>query len=483
MTVQPRFIQIHTLHTYPAALLNRDDAGLAKRLPLGNAMRTRISSQCLKRHWRVADDRYALSALDVPMAVRSRGTLELIRKRIVESGISVILAQRCAIEDLREGEPFDKASMGGKSEDALKRIVESGVLETLAQCAVEALREGGLLDKAGKERRGEDALKTGQAVLMGKSEIDYLVRRCTGLAAQEIKKLAQQYEDENNQENSEIDCIDYLVLMAQGSENQNHQREAVLKENLRRAVLKMLEDKDEKKNIAALKHGSGLESALFGRMVTSDVLASRDAAIYVSHAFTVHKAQVENDYFTVVDDLLQETGEQESAGIFDTELASGLYYGYVVVDVRQLIENLEGIKTNDCFANTTPAENRELAAQVIKHLLHLIATVSPGAKRGSTAPFDWAKFMLLEAGDWQPRSLAGAFHDALPLSNHNEEGTIRERAIKRMAQEIIAMDEAYGVSLSRRFLAVDPVEITGAKRANLTDLGDWAAEIIRQGVC
>ena len=29
----PRFLQIHTLHNYPAALLNRDDAGLAKRLP------------------------------------------------------------------------------------------------------------------------------------------------------------------------------------------------------------------------------------------------------------------------------------------------------------------------------------------------------------------------------------------------------------------------------------------------------------------
>lgn len=49
MAIQPRFIQIHTLHAYPAALLNRDDAGLAKRLPLGNAERTRISSQCLKR--------------------------------------------------------------------------------------------------------------------------------------------------------------------------------------------------------------------------------------------------------------------------------------------------------------------------------------------------------------------------------------------------------------------------------------------------
>ena len=28
----PRFLQIHTLHNYSATLLNRDDAGLAKRL-------------------------------------------------------------------------------------------------------------------------------------------------------------------------------------------------------------------------------------------------------------------------------------------------------------------------------------------------------------------------------------------------------------------------------------------------------------------
>lgn len=195
----------------------------------------------------------------------------------------------------------------------------------------------------------------------------------------------------------------------------------------------------------------------------------------------MHEAQVENDYFTVVNDLLPETGKLGSAGIFDTELASGLYYGYVVVDVRQLVENLEGIKLNECFADTTPAEERELAGQVIQHLLHLIATVSPGAKLGSTAPFDWAKFMLVEAGDWQPRSLAGAFHDALPLSNHNEAGTIRERAVERITREISAMDEVYNASLVRRFLALDRVEFTGAKRTSLADLGGWAAEIVRQG--
>jgi CRISPR system Cascade subunit CasC len=84
----PRFIQIHTLHNYPGALLNRDDAGLAKRLPYGDAVRTRISSQCLKRHWRVAEDHFSLTNLGVPMAVRSRQTLDLIRKKLVTTQVN-----------------------------------------------------------------------------------------------------------------------------------------------------------------------------------------------------------------------------------------------------------------------------------------------------------------------------------------------------------------------------------------------------------
>ena len=47
-----RFLQIHTLHSYSAALLNRDASGWAKRMDFGGATRTRISSQCLKWHWR-----------------------------------------------------------------------------------------------------------------------------------------------------------------------------------------------------------------------------------------------------------------------------------------------------------------------------------------------------------------------------------------------------------------------------------------------
>lgn len=393
----PRFIQIHTLHTYPAALLNRDDAGLAKRLPYGSAVRTRISSQCLKRHWRVADDAFALDKLGQPMATRTRYVAELIRQRLVAQGIA-------------EAQAFSTA---------------------------EALLEGLFGDKADKKKEGAKALQTGQAVLFGNEEINYLVQRCSEISRVETEPVA-----------------------------------------LKAAIAKFL--KEEKKNLEALKLGSGLESALFGRMVTSDALANRDASVSVAHAFTVHEAQVENDYFTVVDDFAQEEDGAGSAGIFDTELASGLYYGYVVIDVPQLAANLEGIAAKDVFASGTEATQRELAGKVAQHLLHLIATVSPGAKRGSTAPYDWAKFVLVEAGDWQPRSLAAAFHDPLSLKG---EATIRARAAGKLSSEISAFDAAYGMPTARRFLSLDELTVPAAERATLTQLGDWVAQIIRDGAC
>jgi CRISPR system Cascade subunit CasC len=62
------FLQIHTLTSYHASLLNRDDAGLAKRIPFGGAQRLRVSSQCLKRHWR----EWLTRQVELPSAIRSR---------------------------------------------------------------------------------------------------------------------------------------------------------------------------------------------------------------------------------------------------------------------------------------------------------------------------------------------------------------------------------------------------------------------------
>ena len=418
MTTLPRFIQIHTLHNYPAALLNRDDAGLAKRLPYGNAIRTRISSQCLKRHWRVADDVFSLSSLGVPMAIRSR---ELPRQicELLKPKIGALLLEK----------------------NVAKEIADDCCGE-FALASVEVMRNSGLFDKAGKNPLGEDALSTGQAVLLGVGERDYLIKEC-------LRFIAELVEIDKDKKGTPPSV-----------------------EQLKKALQNWFSNKETKKNFEVMRKECGLESALFGRMVTSDVLTSRDAAVYVAHAFTVHEAQVENDYFTVVDDLSEDQG---SAGIFDTELASGLYYGYVVVDVPQLVANLEGVKIEDCFK--VGADQRELAAKVVHHLLHLIATVSPGAKRGSTAPFEWAKLMLVEAGDWQPRSLAGAFQNALDTKGEK----IRERAVGQLADELQRLDVAYGAPSERRFLSVDDCQVPGAERLPLASLTQWVQDRIVSG--
>jgi CRISPR system Cascade subunit CasC len=367
----PRFIQVHTLTSYPAVLLNRDDAGMAKRLPYGGTSRLRVSSQCLKRHWRMAQDNWALKNIGAPMAVRSRHVVERAIMPDIEGTPEVLEAVRVALA---------KKLFGDKNVEVAKR----------------------------------------QALLLGRPEIDYLVRIAREAVAAGSVRAAEA-------------AIEAALGKGEGKKNLAAMREVA-------------------GNLAA-----GLESALFGRMVTSDPEANTDAAIHVAHAFSVHAEETESDYFTVVDDLVRtEEGEAGTAGIFDTELTSGLFYGYVVIDLPGLRDNLGGDAT--------------LAGRVVEHLLHLIATVSPGAKKGSTAPYAYADLMLVELGDAQPRSLAGAFRKAVPLT-----GDVLDAALAALAGQLEAFDAAYGRGERRAALCTAPAHLPDTERLNLAALAAWAA--------
>lgn len=49
------FIQLHLLTAYAPANLNRDDSGRPKTAYMGGVERLRVSSQSLKRAWRVSE--------------------------------------------------------------------------------------------------------------------------------------------------------------------------------------------------------------------------------------------------------------------------------------------------------------------------------------------------------------------------------------------------------------------------------------------
>ena len=61
-------------------------------------------------------------------------------------------------------------------------------------------------------------------------------------------------------------------------------------------------------------------------MVTSDPAANIDAPVHVAHAFTVHAAETESDYFTAMDDLKEDADDGGADTIQEAELTSGLFY-------------------------------------------------------------------------------------------------------------------------------------------------------------
>lgn len=374
-----RFLQIHSLHGYSAVLLNRDDSGLAKRIKYGDAIRTRISSQCLKRHWRTADSDYALQRIDgATVGVRSR---ETVTRRVIQ--------------------PLEDA---GHNPDVVKEIA------TAFQIAVYG-------DKGDKRSNR-------QPLLLGEPEIGYL--------ADEARKIAEKHGADAG------------------------------------AAKKAASDwsKNSKANMKALRDAcavpGGIAAALFGRMVTSDVEANVDAAVHVAHAFTVHSEESESDYFTVVDDLQRVEDDAGADHIGETELTCGLFYGYVVLDRRMLLDNLGG--------------DAEMAGEVADRLVRLIATVSPGAKRGPTAPYGYANWMMVEVGDRQPRSLAEAFREPCkPAPTSAAESAARKYLEK--------LDATYETGEARRLMSLDgDAVMPGADRVtSLRELAAWSGSAMRSG--
>lgn len=364
----PRFLQIHSLTSYTAALLNRDDSGFAKRLPYGGALRTRVSSQCLKRHWRIAEDPHSLDKIDgSEAAFRSR---DLVTQKIIEP-----LRKRFSKDVVDAIEPeFQMAVYGDK----------------------------------GADKKGR------QTLLFGAPEIAWI--------AAQSQELAEK---------------------AAG----NIKSAAALAKDWRGTFRANIKEMREKATLPA-----GLTSALFGRMVTSDPDANVTAPVHVAHSFSVHEEEPEIDYFTAVDDLTDEPGADT---IQDTEVTSGLYYGYVVVDLPGLVENL--------------GFDSDISGEVLHNFIYLIAEISPGAKLGSTAPYGRASFMLLEAGDRQPRSLAEAFRK--PCEPHFDP------AIKALSDHLGTLDGVYATGEERHHLCLNDASVPRSERGTLADLANWVRHL------
>lgn len=156
---------------------------------------------------------------------------------------------------------------------------------------------------------------------------------------------------------------------------------------------------DLKKEQDTLLHkaDSAADIALFGRMLASAPTFNREAAVQVAHAITTHRVTVEDDYYTAIDDLKTDTEDAGAGFLGEAGFGSGVFYLYLCINQDLLKKNLG----EECETGVAQA--------ALGALVEAAMTVSPSGKQNSFAALARAGYVLVEKGNAQPRTLAGAF--------------------------------------------------------------------------
>lgn len=195
-----------------------------------------------------------------------------------------------------------------------------------------------------------------------------------------------------------------------------------------------------------------VDIALFGRMLADNTAYNTEAAVQVSHAITVHTTQVEDDYFTAVDDLNRLEDNAGAGHIGEAEFGAGLFYTYICINRDLLQENLQG--------------DKDLTNKTIRGLIEAASTTSPSGKQNSFASRTYASYLLIEKGSYQPRSLSAAFFKPIAGKDLFSDTVAALEGLRDK------MDTAYGTSFKKSSQVMNVMEGSGT----LSDLLSFTLE-------
>lgn len=341
------YLQIHGLFHYPASNPNRDQDNEPKRVMLGNVERGRISSQCLKRTWRISDlflEAFGGKLGEGNLGIRTKELGSEIYKRLMDGGVEEGRADqwtRLLISVFGVAKPEKK-----NTQDHLKN-------ETLFFCTPE--------EKAALE-----------------AYVDKVIRE--KLPAPNMKG----------------------------------------KEEFEKAAAKLRDQ-------ILRKETTAVDVALFGRMFAQDKDYSIEAAIQVAHAFTVHGMDVDQDFWTGVDDIKSGegfAGEDRGSGHLGTfAMGAGVFYVYACINRTALLATLK---------------DEALVQKVCKVFVEAFMTVFPKGKANSCAQQGRAFHGRVERGTKMPRNLSFAYLE--PVTQKN----LAEVAIGRIQDHARSLDKVYG---------------------------------------
>lgn len=242
------------------------------------------------------------------------------------------------------------------------------------------------------------------------------------------KTIANQFGKLKKEEkNKPLTCLEIEQLV-----HISHSEKQAI-ESLIETLIKEKREPNHEELALLRKEDMAVDIALFGRMLASKPVYNIEAACQVAHAISVHSVAIEDDYFTAVDDLNDNSEDAGAAHIGENGFAAGLFYSYICINRELLIENLTGDKA--------------LAEKAIAALTEAAVKVSPEGKQNSYGSRAYASYVLAEKGNQQPRSLSVAF--LKPVSNRTED--FAAEAIFALCTQVENFDKVYGQCADARY--------------------------------
>ena len=210
---------------------------------------------------------------------------------------------------------------------------------------------------------------------------------------------------------------------------------------------------------------SGIDIALFGRMVASTPVLNVDAACQVAHAISTHAAENEYDFFTAVDDDKSRSEEEDAgAGMMGTvEFSSATMYRYATVNLDMLVENLG---------------DDDAALRALEVFIKGFCLSMPTGKQNTFANRTVPEAVVVTVREDQPVSLVGAFEEAVPADAAR--GYVA-RSVEALARHAATIEDNYGLEPLRSFVVAltdsNAVASLG-ERVSFKDLPERVREVV-----
>ena len=210
---------------------------------------------------------------------------------------------------------------------------------------------------------------------------------------------------------------------------------------------------------------SGIDIALFGRMVASTPVLNVDAACQVAHAISTHAAENEYDFFTAVDDEKSRSEEEDAgAGMMGTvEFSSATMYRYATVNLDMLVENLG---------------DGDAALRALEVFIKGFCLSMPTGKQNTFANRTVPETVVVSVREDQPVSLVGAFEK--PIPQDADHGYV-DRSVESLVRYSSTIEENYGLRpLASLVVALQDSEAVSSvgERVSFADLPGRVRDIV-----